>query len=170
MYKLEKSLYGLFVENKFKQTPADGCVYAKKTNDGKLIREVKRVLAEKVKTKDPSKPRHFLGINFNAAAFFLCVLLRTVRVDLSEEDISQIYRPVLWGNVSICSCLDRRKSISSASFPNASCCDKYKVKLNIYNWWKLHIQKNRFALDRAFMFYFIHHLLFFDISSRLPLA
>lgn len=97
VYKLEKSLYGLkqsgrnwnrilhdcLTENGFTQNPADNCVYARESKDGKVIiiiwvddliiaasneerlREVKEMLAEKFKMKDLGRLKHFLGIDFN---------------------------------------------------------------------------------------------------------
>jgi len=95
--KLEKSLYGLkqsgrnwnrilhacLTENDFAQNPADHCVYAKETNDGKVIiiiwvydliiaasnekilKEVKEMLSAKFKMKDLGRLKLFLGIEFD---------------------------------------------------------------------------------------------------------
>ena len=95
--KLEKSLYGLkqsgrnwnrilhdcLTENNFTQNPADHCVYAKETEEGKVIiiiwvddliiaasnekilKEVKGMLSAKCKMKDFGRLKHFLGIDFN---------------------------------------------------------------------------------------------------------
>ncbi len=97
VYKLEKSLYGLkqsgrnwnrvlhdcLTEDGFKQNPADHCVYAKESKEGKVItiiwvddliiaasdkerlKNVKEMLAEKFKMKDLGKLKHFLGIDFS---------------------------------------------------------------------------------------------------------
>ena len=95
--KLEKSLYGLkqsgrnwnrilhdcLTENNFTQNLADHCVYAKETEEGKVIiiiwvddliiaasnekilKEVKGMLSAKFKMKDLGRLKHFLGIDFN---------------------------------------------------------------------------------------------------------
>lgn len=97
VYKLEKSLYGLkqsgrnwnkvlhdcLTVNGFTQNPADHCVYAEESKEGKVIiiiwvddliiaasdeerlKNVKEMLAEKFKMKDHGKLKHFLGIDFS---------------------------------------------------------------------------------------------------------
>jgi len=75
-------LHNCLTENDFAQNPADHCVYAKETEDGKVIiiiwvddliiaanekilKEVKEMLSAKFKMKDLGRLKHFLGIEFN---------------------------------------------------------------------------------------------------------
>lgn len=76
-------LHECLTENGFKQNPADHCVYAKETKQGKVIviiwvddliiaasnedvmRDGKEMLSERFKMKDLGMLQHFLGIHFS---------------------------------------------------------------------------------------------------------
>lgn len=76
-------MHDCLTEDGFTQNPADHCVYAKESHDGKVIiiiwvddliiaasndkilKEVKEMLSAKFKMKDLGRLKHFLGIDFN---------------------------------------------------------------------------------------------------------